>query len=628
MTDQEDQALAISAKVAGAITAFKLQKIYSRAFNASLVELLNTTKITKKELYTIIHSIDPEFCRLYTTRIIDSGLNYSYIWFATQPAQSEEYQNKETTTQWVYVEKPKPKIESNTSVDYFVEKYSLDDYNSNQMTAHITTHMTATELRELGAMSGYTYINEPSRRKYKHMRAMLINHWAYNKTPASEQFDVDTRLQYKEDDIALWLNTNLTVFEINSAHDRVREQYSSGNAPKRGRPPGARNKNKVQIKVIPSKLEEMLDDIDTDPEEVKEFFNKPDEATPNILETTNTNLPSINLEQTMTLLNEALRQYVTHSDLNRRDYTTKQNLIDASVAIQKAIEEYVTNEIASVKANKPTIVEIKQLTGEIKALGIQHKHFVELLSMVQARVSGNRPNIWLYGPPGTGKTTAAKIVASALGLPFYLQSNLETGFQVLGYKDANGTYQGTMFRQAWEHGGVMMLDEIDGFQPGAALALNGALANGVCSFPDGMVARHKDCCIIAGANTTGLGGGTEYVGRNRLDAATLDRFLMLDWPLDEALEAALCPIESWLYIVRTVRYNVQSRAFKNVMITPRAAIFGCSMLQAGLSIERTMASVLKKGMTDAQWQQVKPSNEVIAVLQEYLDGLINQDQQA
>src|SRR4029077_8167146 len=213
------------------------------------------------------------------------------------------------------------------------------------------------------------------------------------------------------------------------------------------------------------------------------------------------------------------------------------------------------------------------------------------------------------------------IVANALGLDFYLQSNLETGFQVLGYMDAHGKYQGTMFRQAWEHGGVMMLDEIDGFQPGAALALNGALANGVCSFPDGMIARHKDCCIIAGANTTGLGGGTEYVGRNRLDVATLDRFNMLAWPLDEALEAALCPISDWLDIVREVRSNVAARSFKNVMITPRASIYGCSLIEAGLSIDRVMASTLKKGMTEAQWDQVRPSNTLVHVLQTTLDDL-------
>ena len=50
--------------------------------------------------------------------------------------------------------------------------------------------------------------------------------------------------------------------------------------------------------------------------------------------------------------------------------------------------------------------------------------------------------------------------------------------------------------------------------------------------------RHPETILIAAANTIGRGADAQYVGRNQLDAATLDRFIlaMIRVDYDPALE--------------------------------------------------------------------------------------------
>lgn len=296
------------------------------------------------------------------------------------------------------------------------------------------------------------------------------------------------------------------------------------------------------------------------------------------------------IKDDINVIGAAVDQYVKHNDL------IMNGLIERMDAVEKS---------------KPIQIEIKRPDhAPILLPDLYHRHFPELLQICQAKLPGDAHlNVWVYGPAGTGKTTAAKQVANVLNLKFYTMGALETGYQILGYNDGNGQYVTTHFRECWEHGGVIALDECDSYTPSAALALNGALANGFCAFADKLVPRHKDCIIIAGANTTGLGGTIEYVGRMKQDAAFLDRFVMLDWPIDEALEDAICVSKGWLKIVRHVRTKVASNQIKGIMVTPRATLYGDAMIKSGSSLSLVLRTTLKKGMTNAQWDQVKPPSD-------------------
>jgi len=256
----------------------------------------------------------------------------------------------------------------------------------------------------------------------------------------------------------------------------------------------------------------------------------------------------------------------------------------------------------------PCIVDIRR-NGETRRVdGVQHCQFPVLLSMAQARdKDGLVPPIYMHGPAGTGKTTAARNLAKALELDFHFNGAIDSEYKLSGFVDAQGVFRSRPFYEAYANGGVYLFDELDSSMPSAVLAFNAALANGHADFPCGQVARHEDCIIIAAGNTT-LRGDGHNAGYQRLemDAAFRDRFIFLNWDLDEALEAAFVHADYryWLDIVRKARANVARHGIKKCDITPRATFSGIAMLQAGLPLHAVIDSTLRKGLPDSQWAQV------------------------
>ena len=183
--------------------------------------------------------------------------------------------------------------------------------------------------------------------------------------------------------------------------------------------------------------------------------------------------------------------------------------------------------VAPTVAQEPEQVEVKDNV-------IRHAQYPALLAAVTGRNS-----VWLVGPKGTGKSTAAANVAEDLGLKFYpISFGAQTSeAKLLGYNDATGKVVRTPLREAFEHGGVVLFDELDGASPGVLVVLNACLANDTVGFPDGPVQKHKDFVVIAGANTYGRGGNRAYNGRQQIDDATLDRFIFLKWETDARIIA-------------------------------------------------------------------------------------------
>lgn len=398
---------------------------------------------------------------------------------------------------------------------------------------------------------------------------------------------------------------NYEPWQVNNAHEACVRDYQE-NSPRRGYSKPTMDFKRVEV--IPVDAEDALfGDDDKHPD--KQWLDSITDNEPSV--------PSVPSEDNA--------QYVTKPELNAAMHKQQQFMADGVMRLKQGIKADIgslangfidltsatAKAIEEIKNNKPLQIEIKR-EGHAPVLlpDLFHRHFPDLLQICRAKLPGDAHlNVWVYGPAGTGKTTAAKQVANVLGLNFHTMGALETGYQILGYNDGNGQYVTTHFRQCWEHGGVIALDECDSYTPSAALALNGALANGFCAFADKLVPRHKDCIVIAGANTTGLGGTIEYVGRAKQDAAFLDRFVMLDWPIDDALEDAICASKEWLRVVRYVRSMVISNSIKGVMITPRATLYGDAMIKAGAPLSLVLRTALKKGMTDAQWSQVAPPRD-------------------
>jgi hypothetical protein len=284
-----------------------------------------------------------------------------------------------------------------------------------------------------------------------------------------------------------------------------------------------------------------------------------------------------------------------------------ENLVGSFMADMR---QWVEAELAAKIPPQEIVVKNPQAKTEIN-LGVQHFKFERLLRACNARNSdGNRLNIWLTGPTGSGKTSAPKYVAKALNLPFGADSALDADYKLIGFRNAQGEVVTTIFREIYTKGGIYVADEIDGWHPGATICLNAALANGFCAFPDGIFSRHPDCIIIACANTWGLGATNDYVGRSKLDAATLDRFMpKIDWPYDDKLEEAIAlKMDSgfgkhWLAIIRNLRAKAKAQGLK-VIISPRATYNGIAMHHAGDSMAEIIDGIIIAGMSPEQAKSI------------------------
>lgn len=258
--------------------------------------------------------------------------------------------------------------------------------------------------------------------------------------------------------------------------------------------------------------------------------------------------------------------------------------------IRDAIRAELQAEFSEALNNRPRELEITIKTADdtsvVVNMGHVHKTWPLLLTASRLVVRGNRQPVYLHGPAGSGKSTAACQVAEALGLRYRM---IQFGpasqiHEIMGYKDANGNYHSTPFREAWEHGGVILLDEYDASGE-VMVAMNGALANGLCVFPDSPepVKRHADCIIIAAGNTVAKGPSDEYTARQRLDQATIDRFAFISWEYDEALELQSAGPDqaAWVKHVQKIRKAIQTLgpSAPDVLVTPRASIAGAAMLR-------------------------------------------------
>lgn len=284
--------------------------------------------------------------------------------------------------------------------------------------------------------------------------------------------------------------------------------------------------------------------------------------------------------------------------------------------LQGGLDEDRVIELVREHSGRPAQVHLELTGPDINISGetVMHYKFPLLVSAVACNV-----NVMLVGPAGSGKTTAAKKAAEALKLPFYGTGAINSEYKLTGFIDAQGRIVSSAFRKAFEEGGVFLFDEMDASLPGALLAFNAALANDWMDFPDKCIQRHADFRVIAGCNTFGTGADRQYVGRNQLDAASLDRYVILDWDYDEALEASFvgAPVprgapspksihplpetevspaaHRFLDRVRGVRKAITELKVRHV-VSPRATMHGAKLLAAGWPLNEVEDAVIWKGL--------------------------------
>lgn len=273
----------------------------------------------------------------------------------------------------------------------------------------------------------------------------------------------------------------------------------------------------------------------------------------------------------------------------------KDSAVDKVISLMTAkFTDLVPELVAMNLAKLSRVAEIK--VGKAPAVKMETAHNA-LPDVVTMAVAGVFP--FLVGPAGSGKTTLAEQVCTVLGRKFYCESRVTSEFKLLGFIDAAGHVVRTQFREAFEHGGGFLLDEVDASDPDALTAFNSALANRMCAFPDKLVKAHPDFFAIAAGNTYGRGADRQYVGRNQLDAATLDRFAIMEVDYDEMLELELSGNPEWARYVQKVRAAIEDEKVRHI-VSPRASIGGAKLLAHGMDRAKVEESVIWKGLSSAE----------------------------
>jgi MoxR-like ATPase len=219
----------------------------------------------------------------------------------------------------------------------------------------------------------------------------------------------------------------------------------------------------------------------------------------------------------------------------------------------------------------------------------------------------------------------ALAAGDALGIARVLQpfNPQTTKSDLLGYMDASGRYIPSPFYDAFKHGKLYIADEFDAANPSVAVTLNAAVANRILTFPNlETVEAHPNFRAVFIMNTLGTGADHQYTGRFRQDAATLDRLVQLNTPIDPALEASIAghtkeasqivDIEEGgkfrdnaeiLKMVRAVRSAVEALKMKYI-ISPRATLHSTAMHAGGFGKKWIMDCCIWRGMPEADREAI------------------------
>ena len=268
---------------------------------------------------------------------------------------------------------------------------------------------------------------------------------------------------------------------------------------------------------------------------------------------------------------------------------------------ESAAREAVAAVLAEAEAARPTVRVEVGAASAVTVDGPVHEAFPRVLALAAGLAEPR--NVMMVGPAGCGKTSLGASVAAALGLPFDFLSlsggtseSAIVGRTIPNLATGDAVREETAFVRCYRDGGVFLFDEVDAADSNVLVAVNAALANGHLALPGGVtIPRHPGCVILAAANTYGTGADRQYVGRNQLDAATLDRFAgaVVDVDYSPAIERGIAAsygaagARALAWTCRT-RGAVQAAKLRRIVST--RALIACARHEAVGAVDAFLVS--------------------------------------
>lgn len=290
-----------------------------------------------------------------------------------------------------------------------------------------------------------------------------------------------------------------------------------------------------------------------------------------------------------------------------------------------SLQDELRRELQELKDNQPKITRV--ILRDQPAIDIAEHTHPMFPKMLKRHSKG--ANLFLTGPAGTGKTFMAEQLGRTIGIETVVIScdpTMTKGSLMGVVSPGTGLLNPGPVAECLEFGKIGIFDEVDASNPAAMVVLNNTLSALVDSrfrLADGrVITKHRNCSWIATANTFGTGPTAEHIGRNSLDAATLDRWTLLhvgyDTELERTIGSQYLGAERYgklAQLIRSLRENREKYAIK-VVISTRGVVDICKMLDPDDTIEELMADRILKSLKrdqveklftgiDSSWKEIK-----------------------
>lgn len=261
---------------------------------------------------------------------------------------------------------------------------------------------------------------------------------------------------------------------------------------------------------------------------------------------------------------------VDRTSANQLDLLTKTVASMMTEEVKKVsmsgLQDEFTEWVKSTYGPSYTVPKIYSSPSGNEVPGVTNKAFDDVAMWIACDVP-----VMLTGAAGTGKNKLVQQLGTYFDMPVLVINSIQDASELQGYKTIDGSYADTPFivfsKYCMENDkqGIVLFDEIDNGDASAMVTVNDAIASREITLADNSHVDLHNIRFMANGNTWGTGATDEYVGRNQLDAATLNRFVVVEVDYDERVEDSICADKNLLHFLQQLRHGIRKCGIKHII---------------------------------------------------------------